>query len=185
MRSLSKGIVHDAIRCRVFPAWRKVRHRTAGPGRVLLIVAALLALVLSTAPERAWASPSIRATSSAADLAAAEAFTLQTPVGALPGDVLLSGLDLRLPGTVEVTPPVGRTPLNSSRRQDERSLQPTSLLQGRRDRSSLRSRPGPGPEQFGCGERWHRCGRRRRRASPPDTSSGQYSNWERTFAAPR
>ena len=107
MRSLSKGIVHDAIRCWVLPARRNVRHLTAGPARVPLIVAALLALVLATASERAWASPSVRATSSAADLTAADAFTLQTPVGALPGDVLVSGLDLRLPGTVEVTPPVG------------------------------------------------------------------------------
>ncbi|HEV8603467.1 MAG TPA: hypothetical protein VGQ68_08775, partial [Gaiellaceae bacterium] len=59
--------------------------------------------MLSVATERAWAQPGIRAVSTAADPIAAERFTLQIPIGALPGDVVVAALDLRLPGSVQVT----------------------------------------------------------------------------------
>jgi hypothetical protein len=62
-----------------------------------------------TAPERAWADPSIRAVSIAADPAAQGAFKMQTPSGALDGDVLVAALDLRLPAVVDVREPTGWT----------------------------------------------------------------------------
>ena len=107
---LSQEVTDDAIRAGVVADGRRKQLPCgARPFRLLFIVAVLLVAFLSTVTERAWADPSIRAVSSAADPAAAGNFVLQTPSGALPGDVLVAALDLEVPESVEVTAPAGWT----------------------------------------------------------------------------
>jgi hypothetical protein len=184
---LSRGVADYAIHGGgVAHGRREQPHQVARPVRLFLIVAALLALLLSTAPERAWADPSIRAVSSAADPAAAGTFAMQTPTGALPGDVLVAGLDLLVPESVEVTPPSGWTLI---RREGKPSGLGAPFSQLLYYKVVGPYEPPLSIWSWNSGDPVAASGGIVAAAgvdggSPPDASSGLYSNGVATFAAP-